>query len=226
MSEDLTRERAQAWATVARKVLAALSSQPGIDLSLRREEVNVADFSDRKAYEEALHLADEAATDRRGYAEAMEPLKKLLLAGKIGPTDAKVWQIIFAVRGGKFRPKYAELQEIVCRKLGIDPATINPAPITGADAAARTPVTAPGPTVLGIPGATVASAYHGVPMPKRSNITLEDVPTHDNEGNLIGEGRRRFLCSMHRMRGGHHPNPDKEPVLDFEEGPKPKMEVS
>ena len=193
--KPITEWRATLW----RDIRSDLESKPGTTLDWKAD------------------AAGNMSIDTKGYTDAIKPLMGWVAQDPENRRLAgEVWAVRFSIRNSKFRPTYEELAVAVRKALKIRD-------IPQENSAAYKPVTAPVPTVLGIPGATVASAYHGVPMPKRSNITLEDVPTHDNEGNLIGEGRRRVLCSMHRMRGGHHPNPDKEPVLDFEEGPKPKM---
>ena len=89
---------AHEWLVASKEIFSAITFTPGIDLS------------DRKI--------PQVATDLRGYAQAMEPLKALVLAGRIKASDPAIWQIVYAVRGGKFRPRYSELEEIVRAKLG------------------------------------------------------------------------------------------------------------
>ena len=156
--------------------------------------------------------------DTKGYSEAIRPLMDWVAKNPEKRRAAgEVWQVRFAIRNSEFRPKYDDLAKMVRKALKAhDIAEEHPE--------AYETVRAPRGAIMGLPAMAVSALYADVSMPKSYNVTLEQVPTHDNEGNLIGEGRRRFLCSYHRMRGGHHPNPDKEPRFDFDAEPRPKTE--
>lgn len=159
------------------------------------------------------------SVDTKGYSDAIKPLLEWIAADEKRSNESpEVWQVRFAIRNSEFRPTYAEVAKFVKKALKLRD-------LPQENSEAYKPVEAPGPTVMGIPATTVQAAYHGVMMPKRNDIALADVPTHDAQGNLIGEGRRKFLMTMHRMKGGHHPNPEKAPPLfDADElGPMPKM---
>lgn len=174
-----------------------------------------------------LPALDDVAEE--AYNAALRPLYLLIKAqwGKEGaplyPCEAEIKRIRLAVREfSRYRrvPTAGELQERVDEICGVERQVLS-----GAERQARTVVASPlGPSILGIPGTTIKAAYRGVAMPRHNDIGLGDVPTHDNEGNLIGEGRRQFLLAMHRMRGELHPSPQEERLRREARmsGPRPK----
>lgn len=189
-----TEWRASLW----RDIRSDLESRPGGTLDWRATPDGAMSI-DTKGYSGAIRLLMDWV--------AKSPEKRRM-AGEM-------WEVRFFIRNSEFRPTYAELEKAVRKALKAhDIAEEHPE--------AYNTVRAPKDTVMGLPAMAVSALYADAAMPRQNNITLAEVPTHDNEGNLIGEGRRRFLCCYHRMRGGHNPNPDKEPPLDFEGGPRPK----
>jgi hypothetical protein len=144
--------------------------------------------------------------DDLAIAEAIEPLLSAMKrdynpALNIRPRGEELRKIRLGIReygAKKRRPTAEEIARIVDEAMGIDrtiPANVRKivkAPSAGQSVGMLDPV-------------TVEAAYKDVRMPRGYQVAIEDVPTHDANGQIIGEGRRKFLCYYHRMRGGLRP---------------------
>ena len=200
-----------AFRTVMQNLFLCLNSLEGSDImaGLEEREGRLVTIPLEEISPEQLATCKLAAIDRQGYVEACAPLREALGEGRLTPTSPEVWRIVFAVRGFevkgfKRRPTFSEVTDIVRRELKIIVAT-------GADVEARRVTSAPTSPMIGIPGTTVQAAYRDIDLPTKNgkvihDITPDDLPDHDRNGELLGQGRKEFLTTMHRMIGKLDPD--------------------
>lgn len=200
----------RAWVTFARNLFVILNRHSGPDITYRfKEDKNAATMSEHERIEaEARDF--EAAALRRGYAASLKPLQDRFLSGAMSATSAESWNIIFFVQNAQFRPKPAELGKAVRKALKLPLEAVE-----GHVAEQRQVVTLP--KVLGIPSATSAAAVKDISIVPKKATRLEQIPERDDNGNLIGIGRRQFILASLRMKQALRPLPSGDAFSDGEE---------
>lgn len=208
--EQPTLTPEQEWVKISRQLFGEINKHPDIDLAYRLPLPEALSQMSESDQDRAMVIAEQAANDRRGYNQAFAPLRALVMSGKVKSTDAKVWKLTFAIGKKEFRPKFGEVEEMVLSVFEI--------PRTGADVEARKVVGDPRErSVLGIPATAVKAAHKDITSIPKNATRIEHIPTHDDQGNLIGEGRRKFLLAMTRMKQGLRPLPSGDAFSDGEE---------
>jgi hypothetical protein len=187
-----------------------LNRHSGPDVTYRLKEDAKAPAMSEAERIEAEARDFEAAALRRGYAESLKPLQDRFLSGALSATSAESWSIIFYVQNAQFRPKPAELGKEVRKALKLPLEAVE-----GHVAEQRQVVTLP--KVLGIPSATSAAAMKDIANVNKKATRLEQVPERDDNGNLIGVGRRQFILASIRMKQGLRPIPSGDAFSDGEE---------
>lgn len=120
---------AEEWAVISRQLFTEIVKHPGVNLAYRQPSAEeLASMSQAEA-DDAMVLADQAAKERRGYTEAMAPLRALVMRGKVKRTDPRIWKLTFALGKGEFRPRYGAVEVMVADLFDI--------PETEADAKAQ-----------------------------------------------------------------------------------------
>ena len=209
----------RAWVTFARHLFVILNRHSGIDITYRMKEDAAVLAMSESERADAESRDFEAAALRRGYAEAIRPLQERFLSGKLDATSAESWQVIFSIQNAQFRPKPDDLAKTVRKALGIPLEAVE-----GHVAEQRQVVKVP--KILGIPSATSEAAGKDIANLPKKATRLEQIPERDDKGNLIGEGRRKFLLASIRMKQGLRPLPSGDAFSDgdeaFERVPTPK----
>lgn len=192
------------WVTFTRNLFVILNRHSGPDITYRMKDDKTVPTMSEAERVDAEARDFEAAALRKGYAEAIKPLQDRFLSGKLDAKSAESWRVIFFVQNASFRPKPGELAKAVRKELGLPLEDV-----AGHVAEQRTVVTAP--AILGIPSATSAAAVRNISVLPKKATRLEQIPTRDDMGNLIGEGRRKFILASLRMKQGLRPLPSASP---------------
>jgi hypothetical protein len=110
---DIQKERTAEWLAIFRHLLAEINKHPGVDLAYKKpSDAEMALLSEAEVAE-ILVLTDRSTKERKGYFEAMSPIKDLTLRGRIKRTDPRVWKLTFALGKGEFRPRYGAVEVMV-----------------------------------------------------------------------------------------------------------------
>jgi hypothetical protein len=214
------RELTAAWVAFSKNLFYSLSRKSGPDIAYRLDKDEDAPRMSEAQKQEAQAKDFEAAALRKGYADALRPLQDRFTTSKLTQSSTESWEIVFFILNAEFRPTPEALGKRVRKALGLPIESVE-----GHMAEAMKVVTSPQPSVLGIPATTVQAAYNGVAVPKHAT-RIEHIPARDKDGNLIGEGRRKFLLSMARMKDGKRPLPDAAELAmdEVDMTPMPKIE--
>lgn len=199
-SEPLT-ENAREWLIFGKNLISMLQRKSGPDITYRLSDDSGTQSMSEAEYAEAQYRDFEASALRKAYGEALRPMQDRFVTGKMTATSPEAWKVVFYLTNVEFRPKPEELGKFIRKTLGLPLDALE-----GGVAQQRQVVKSPEPQVLGIPGTTVQAAFSQMDVP-RDATRIEHIPNRDNDGNLIGDGRRQFLLSMARMRQGLRPLP-------------------
>jgi hypothetical protein len=202
---------AQQWANISRHIFTLLNGKPGSNMLYRlKDDENYPHNMTKEEASKAEEVSQIATTDRRGYAQVLQPLQAVVLSGEVTNTDPRIWKLIFAIQNSSFRPTFGEVEDALYKAFKWE----KPRELSGAEYEQRRVVVRPtNPELLGIPQTTVLAAAKDITInPKATRI--DQMPTHDDKGNLLGEGRRKFLLAMTRMKAGLRPLPS---ASDFED---------